>query len=150
MFYDLFIPQLWKAREIQQARVGLGRQIFQVSRLLLRQPHRAHLIVGELENSFRCQRLASQRSEWIEDCHSSLAVQLLVQDGFGQTVKLGRPKLHPTWPDALDNGAHYGVGFLKVCDGLSHAYTFTTRRRSQANKKRIVRLEAQDRRQQLL
>ena len=79
------------------------------------------------------------RGKTVEDGHGRLAIQLLVYDGFRQAVELGRPKLHPTWPDALDNGAHDGVGFLEVGDSFPHGYSCTTSRRSKANKKRIVK-----------
>ena len=47
-----------------------------------------------------------------------LAVQLLVDDRFGQAVELGRRKLHAARPNALDDRPHDGVDFLRWVTAL--------------------------------
>jgi hypothetical protein len=98
----------------------LGRQVFQVRRFLFRQSRAAHLFIAQFENALGSQRLAGERGKALENCFRGLAVQLLVDDGLSQAVKLRRTKLHAARPNALDDGAHDGVRFLEMGDGSSY------------------------------
>ncbi len=98
----------------------LRRQIFQICRLLLREPDAAQLLIAQLENAFRSERLSCQRREAIENGYRRFAVQLLVDNRFGQAAELGQSKLHAAWPHALDDGAQYGVRLFEVVHSLSH------------------------------
>jgi hypothetical protein len=48
------------------------------------------------------------------------AVQLLIDDCFGQAVEARLVVLHSTRPYALDDGAKDGVSFFQVADSMTH------------------------------
>ena len=115
-----FFRQFRQALELQQASRGLLGEITQIRRLLPRQPDPAHFGIGQFANALGRKRIASQRSEAIEDGRGCFAIQLLIKNRLGQGMKRGFAESHATWPDALDNRGQHGVGFLEVINCFAH------------------------------
>ena len=122
---DFGIGQFLEAGEIQIAGGGFGGEIFQVGRFLLGEASGAHLSVGEFENAFRREWIAGECREAFENRRRSSAVELLVDDGFGEAFELGRAVGYAAGADALDNGAQRWVGLLQVEDGFAHRLHLT-------------------------
>src|SRR5580704_5012707 len=116
MFCDFFISHLRQASEVQFATNGALRHVAQVRRLLLREAHRPHLLSGKLRNTFRCERSTSESCKSLEDGYGGFPIQLLIDNGLGQTMKYRLAKFHAAGPDALDDRSQDRVGFLKVID----------------------------------
>src|SRR6266700_4210199 len=94
--------------------VSFGSEITQIGGLLLRQSHTAKLLLAQFQNPFRSERLSRERRETLEDGHRRLAIQLLINDGLGQTVKLRIAVFHAAGTDALDDGTHQGIGLTEM------------------------------------
>jgi hypothetical protein len=78
------------------------------------------LLIIQLEDPLRGERLSCQRGKTVEDGYGGLAVELLVNNGLGQAVKLRRSEFHPARAHPLNDGAHNRVRLLEVIDGLAH------------------------------
>jgi hypothetical protein len=66
-------------------------------------------------------RIAREVRKSLENRDGSLAIQLLVDDGFSQAVEHRLAKLHAVRPNALNDAAHDWVRFLQVIDSFAHA-----------------------------
>lgn len=77
--------------------------------------------VGQLQNPVRRKGIAGERGEAIKDRHRGLTVQLLVENGLGQTVKRGLAKFHTAGSYPLNNLREHGIRVLEMVDRLSMA-----------------------------
>jgi len=90
------------------------------ARLLFRQSDATQLLIAELKDAFRTERLAGKRGEAFKNRCRGLAIQLLVDDRLRQAGKLRRSKFHAAWAHAVNNGTQDRIGFLEVMESLSH------------------------------
>ena len=92
----------------------------QIGGLLFRQTHRSHLVRRELQNACGRDGIAGQESKALENRLCRLAVQLLVDDGLGQTVEDRFAVCDPARADARNNPSHYGIAFFQVQNSFTH------------------------------
>jgi len=78
------------------------------------------LFVAQLQNALWRERIACQRGEAIEDGFRRLAVQLLVDDSFGQAMKLCRAILHAVRSHPFDDSPHDRILLLEMVNGFAH------------------------------
>ena len=86
---DLEVGQSGELFKFEEAGLGFCGEVAEIGRLLLRQPDRAHLSVGKSEDAFRRQWVAGGVGEALEDGGCGFAVELLIEDRFGQGVEGG-------------------------------------------------------------
>src|SRR5579859_4774613 len=88
MFYDFIVGHLRQTSEVKFATESALGHVAQIRRLLFRQTNRPHLLSSKLRDPFRSEGFTSQRRESLKDRFRSLAIQLLVNNGLSETVKL--------------------------------------------------------------
>ncbi len=64
--------------------------------------------------------LRQQRDQPPQDHRRYLTAQLLVDNGSDERFKTRLAMLDSVGAHTLDDGAHHGIGFLEVKDGLAH------------------------------
>src|SRR5580692_1452781 len=112
MFCDFFISHLRQASEVKFATNRAVRHVAQVRRLLLREAHRPHLLSGKLRDTFRRERFTSEGRKSPEDRYGGFPIQLLIDNGLGQTMEYRLAKFHSAGPDSFNDGSHDRVRFL--------------------------------------
>src|ERR1022692_895430 len=121
MLYDFFVGHLRKTSEVKFATNRALRHVAQIRRLLLREANGPHLLSRELRDPFRSEGFTCERRESLENRYRSLPIQLLIDDGLGQAMKLRRTVFDAARPHALNDATHHRIRFLQVIDSFPHA-----------------------------
>lgn len=117
---DLVVRHFVNARKIQFASMCALGHVYQIRRFLSRQARGPHLLLGQLQDSFRRERISGKIGKALENRRSRFSVELLIGDGLGQIMEGRFVEAHAAGTNALDDRAQHRVGLLEVQDSFTH------------------------------